>query len=318
MCAGKRECPVSELELELIRGDPAEVIALARRIAEHVPLRLGVMSKAERGFALADGKLGKAVKAERVPVLPGMTVAEGFAAIIGACLRHYLRNEPVVIEKRLPTALHQARVAMRRLRSAFSLFRTAVADAEFERLRDELRWFTGSLGDARNLDVYLESKLGPDERKALGERRDGAYDRVIAAMDSARIRSLLLDLIAWSGFGEWQGHANAQRPLEHFVSGRIDRLWRKISHARHLKDMDDHERHRLRILIKKLRYALEFVELLYVHASEQQTKFGKAVEDAAGSAGPSQRQRRRPDPGHRGHLDDRTQRANGAGARVAG
>jgi inorganic triphosphatase YgiF len=278
MRSGKRECPVSELELELIKGDPAEVIALARRVAEHVPVALGVMSKAERGFALADGRLGKVIKAEPVPILPGMSVAEGLAAIIGACLRHYRRNESLVVEKRLANALHQARVAMRRLRSAFSLFRTAVADAEFEHLRDELRWFTGTLGDARNLDVYLESKLGADERKAVQERREGAYDRVIAAMGSARVRSLLFNLVAWSEFGEWRKDGVAQRPLEPYISGRIDRLWHKVSHAHHLKDMEDHDRHRLRILIKKLRYALEFTEPLFAHVEEQQKAFAKAVE----------------------------------------
>ena len=277
--AGRHECPVSELELELIKGEPEAVIALARRIAKHVPVKLGVMSKAEQGFALADGKLGKVVKAEPVPVRPGMNVADGFATILAACFRHYRRNEQLVIEKRNPAALHQVRVALRRLRSAMSLFRNVACDAEFERLRDDLRWFTRLLGDARNLDVYLENTLAPDKRSPLKQRREKAYDCVIAAMDSDRVRSLLFDLIAWSRVGEWRGHANAMRPLEPYASGRIDRLWHKISHSRHLPAMDDHERHRLRILIKKLRYALEFVEALFVHRAEQQKQFGKAVEE---------------------------------------
>jgi len=160
-----------------------------------------------------------------------------------------------------------------------SLFRIVACDAEFERLRDDLRWFTRVLGDARNLDVYLENELAPDERAPVKQRREKAYDRVIAAMDSDRVRSLLFDLVAWSRIGEWRAHANAMRPLEPYVGGRIDRLWHKISHSRHLPAMDDHERHRLRILIKKLRYALEFVEALYAHRAEQQKQFGKAVEE---------------------------------------
>ena len=75
--------------------------------------------------------------------------------IANACIQHYRLNEPLVIATRDAAALHQTRVAMRRLRSAFTLFRPALHGAEYQRLRNELRWFTAQLGDARNLDVYL-------------------------------------------------------------------------------------------------------------------------------------------------------------------
>jgi len=279
MSAAGRELPVCEIEIELLRGDPARAVALARRIARDVPMKLGVMSKAERGFALADGSLGKVTKAEPVPIRPGMTVAEGFATIVTACIRHFRRNEPLVIEKRTMSALHQARVAMRRLRSTLTLFRTVVADDEFMALRDELRWFTGKLGDARNLDVYLQGDLPRDEKRTLKAKRERVYDQVIETMESARFRRLMLDLIAWAYLGEWRTRGNACMPLEPFVNRRIDRLWAKIGRARHLPHMDDEERHQLRIQVKRLRYALEFVEPLHAHESERQKAFAKAVED---------------------------------------
>jgi inorganic triphosphatase YgiF len=279
LSAAGNELPVSEIEIELLAGTPASAIALARRIAAEVPVKLGVMSKAERGFALADGALSTATKAEPVPVNAGMTVAQGFATIVAACLRHFRLNEPLVIEHRSMDALHQCRVAMRRLRSALTLFRAAVADEEFERIREELRWFTGELGDARNLDVYLQRELGPDERAPLEDKREAAYDIVVAAMDSRRFRSLMLDLVAWSALGEWRRHANAARPLTPFANGRIDRLWAKISASSDLAAMDDDARHQLRISIKKLRYALEFVAALHAHERQRQKKFARAVED---------------------------------------
>jgi inorganic triphosphatase YgiF len=277
--AGGRKLPVHEIEIELLRGSAQSAVEIARRIAGEVPVKLGVMSKAERGFALADGELGKVSKAGPVLVQPGMTVADGFATIVMACLRHFRLNEPLVIEERTAEALHQARVAMRRLRSALSLFRTAVGDADFGRIRDELRWFTGELGDARNLDVYLRRDLPEVEREALETKREHAYDHVVAAMNSHRFRTLMLDLVAWAAIGEWREHPNAERPLEPYVNRRIDRLWHKITAAGDLADMDADERHQLRIGIKKLRYAVEFVEALHTHESQRQKKFGKAVED---------------------------------------
>jgi inorganic triphosphatase YgiF len=285
ICAGKRNLHLSEIEVELIRGKPASAVDLARRIAAEVPVKLGVLSKAERGFALADGKLGKIVKAEPVRIDASMSVAEGFQAIVGACIRHFRLNEPVVIEKRLPEALHQARVALRRLRAAMSLFRTSIADEEFVRIRGELRWFTGQLGDARNLDVYLQRDLPAAQARTLRENREAAYDRVIEAMDSRRLRTLMLDLVSWSMLGEWRDRPNARLPIEPYVSRRIDRLWHKVNGADHLSRMDDEERHQLRILVKKLRYALEFVGPLHAHEAARQKKFGHALEELQESLG---------------------------------
>jgi len=92
--AGGRSQRISELELELLDGDPSTAFKLARKIGDREPVKLGVMSKAERGFALANGRLGKVFKAEPVAIRPGMTIAEGFAVIVAACVRHFRLNEP--------------------------------------------------------------------------------------------------------------------------------------------------------------------------------------------------------------------------------
>ena len=136
----------------------------ARRLSERVPVRLGVLTKAERGARLSAGKSRKVTKSEAVDINSRMTVAEAFGVIVSACIKHYRLNEPLVIRDSKVEALHQARVAMRRLRSALTLFKPAIEDVEFEHLRQELRWFTGELGDARNIDVYSERELADDER----------------------------------------------------------------------------------------------------------------------------------------------------------
>ncbi|MEA3001265.1 MAG: triphosphatase, partial [Sphingomonadales bacterium] len=225
---GGEERPLHEVEIELKSGNPGAVLDLARRLAERVPLRIGVLSKAERGFALADGSLDKVSKAEPVAIREDMDVAEGFTAIVHACLRHFRLNEPLVAGRREPEALHQARVAMRRLRSAFSLFRPALGGDEYEALREELRWFTGTLGEARNLDVFLAggSEAAVADRATLEAAREQAYDRVIEALDTRRFRDLMLGLVAWTDGGAWRERRKAQAPLLDFARSRLDRLWR--------------------------------------------------------------------------------------------
>jgi triphosphatase len=276
---GDRSQILCELELELVDGEPAELFRVARLFAESVPMRIGVLSKAERGFALADNMLDRVHKAGAVAVEPGMTVAAAFAVVALACIKHFRLNEPVVIASRNPSALHQTRVAMRRMRSAFALFRPALSGADYGRLRGELRWFTSQLGDARNLDVYLERDLAEDERRALTERREDAYVQVIEAMESRRLRDLMLDLAGWVALGDWQSNKRALRPIGPYAEKRLEKMWSiVVGPAAQIADMDEAVRHALRIEVKKLRYAVEFLRGVYPDEAGQQKKVAAAVE----------------------------------------
>lgn len=269
-----------ELELELLEGEPACLLAAAKAVAEYVPVHIGVLSKAERGARLASGAFERISKAAPVRIEPGMNVAEAFEVMVHACLRHYRLNEPLVIAERIPGALHQSRVAMRRLRSAFALFKSAIADVEYQYLREELRWFTNQLGDARNLDVYLMRDLPDDERETLTARRERAYDQVIAAMNSPRLRRLMLELVGWTAFGPWRSGRQAAKPVEAYAGRRLDRLWDMIAAlGPELAHLDEETRHELRIQVKKMRYAIEFLRALYPAARADEKRFAAAVEE---------------------------------------
>ena len=286
MHAGGQSQRFDELELELVSGEPSCLLTAARTIADRVPVRIGVLTKAERGARLASGAFKKVTKAGAVHVEHGMTVAQAFEVMVHACLKHYRLNEPLVIDGRVKEALHQSRVAMRRLRSAFTLFKSAIEDVEYQYLREELRWFTAQLGDARNLDVYLERDLPEADREALHIRRDQAYDQVIAAMNSQRFRMLVIELIGWTAFGPWRRGKKARKPVEGYASQRLDRLWSSIAHiGHHIADLDEHTRHRLRIQVKKMRYAIEFLRGLFPETRAEDKRFAAAVEELQESLG---------------------------------
>jgi triphosphatase len=86
--AGKAESPLCELELELKSGKPRALFALAGEIGAALPLRLGVLSKAERGYALEAGVLGEAAKADPIAIPGKINEGEAFRAVAQACLRH--------------------------------------------------------------------------------------------------------------------------------------------------------------------------------------------------------------------------------------
>jgi CHAD domain-containing protein len=247
-------------------------------------MKHSVMRKAEQGPAMVDGT-APARKAEPVQVERSMTVAQGFETIVGACLHHFQLNQPVVINVRDVEALHQLRVAIRRLRSGLTLFRPAVADHEFEHLHGELRWLMAESGDARNLDVYLHCDLTHDQRSFVENRRTDAYDRAISALRSARCRRLMLDMVAWASAGQWRENAVAAEPLGRFANDRIVGLWSKVVDSRRLGALTDTQRHRLRIRVKKLRYALEFVDALHDRKTRRKRRFRRALKKAQDSLG---------------------------------
>jgi inorganic triphosphatase YgiF len=262
--AGKAETPLCELELELKSGKPRALFALAEEIGAALPLRLGVLSKAERAYALAERVLGQATKAE--PVTLAVPVSEGaaFRAVAQACLRHYRLNEIVLLERRDADALHQARIALRRLRSALSLFRPTVRGKDYQALREEVGWLAGQFGDARNLDVLLAGEEGLEIDEAVHERllkaRAKAYDRVEEALGSARVLGLMLGLSLWIEAGAWRFRERAARDLAGLAAEQLEKQWRRVRRAgARIDKTGPEDRHRLRLDVKKLRYSAEFL-----------------------------------------------------------
>ncbi|HEV7309599.1 CHAD domain-containing protein [Ensifer sp.] len=264
--SASRRTPVVEIELELKDGDPKALFVLARRIEAIVPIRFGVMSKAERGFRLIAAEQ-VVFKAEPVELDRDMGVAKSFRAVALACLRHYRLNETVFRERSNPEALHQARVALRRLRSAFSLYKDMLLDDESQRIRGELKWLAGVFGAARDVDVLLTRQPGPDLRERLQTARATRYAELFEALDGSRGRALLLDLHEWLHGGAYLSNVPAEfrdRSAVDFAEAVLDRERRKLKkHGRALGKVSDEERHEARKDAKKLRYAAEFFASLF-------------------------------------------------------
>jgi CHAD domain-containing protein len=231
---------------------------------------------------------------------PQISAADAFKTIARTCVRHFRLNERLLIETRDPEALHQCRVALRRLRSALSVFKEVIADDEIADLKGRLRTISQDLGGARDLDVFLAKLNQPDgslarpdvEDRELLERtrkdREDAYSRVIAALQDQRFHSLMFDVIAWIETGPWlhaddpMAQVRRQQPVERFAAETLDRRRRKVRRrGRHLEELDPSARHRVRIEAKKLRYATEFFASLATGRKNQrrQQAFSKALED---------------------------------------
>ena len=273
---GRQSSPLCEVELELKRGEAAELFKFARMLAEEVPVQLAVKSKAERGYALIAGEVPQAVKAAPVALTPDFSRQAAFQAIARACLRQLVANQPATLGGN-PEGLHQMRVALRRLRAAVSLFADMLLGPQTEEIKTQFKWITQELGPARELDVFIKRVVRPvtDSKpngpgvavlaKDLQRRHEEAFARVCAAVESTRFRSLVLDTAGWIEAGDWTRSTDdstrllREQPIVPAAAAELRQRWKKVLKAgAQLGELDPQRRHKMRIQAKKLRYASEF------------------------------------------------------------
>lgn len=180
--------------------------------------------------------------------------------IVSRCRDDLLKYRAVVLTSRRPIGIHQTRVALRRLRAAFGLFKSAVDGPVVRALSAEARWLAGECGPARDLYVFMTESVedAPPTVKRIANRLSQVhFERARAALSGAR----------FDGFNAQLAGFIALSPAD--TDQRLDRFARRVLQDRHhkverrgrkLASLDAERLHRLRIAIKKLRYAADFLQ----------------------------------------------------------
>ncbi|ODU46480.1 CYTH and CHAD domain-containing protein [uncultured Aquimonas sp.] len=267
--AGDQVDPICEIEIELLEGSSSEVFTLARELLQLASLKLDNRSKAQRGFALLAPLALEPARA-KAPALEGsMPAQRASARLLGAALEQLESNEAGLIAADDPEFLHQARVALRRLRALLRLFSPLLTLAEIEALKPRLRALGQALGACRDWDVLCTETLPrvrsgmtrPDAldplAQAVREQRLGAQVAVRACLAERDYTDLKLAL--GSLIVELAQAAPADAPLlEDFAREQLQRAARKVRkrHQAHDANCID-SLHGLRIEVKKLRYACD-------------------------------------------------------------
>jgi CHAD domain-containing protein len=164
------------------------------------------------------------------------------------------------------------RVGLRRSRSALRAFRELVPKNAAKPIAARLRGLMSDLGAARDWDVFCESLLRigmhqPDRAPAMAQllarawvKRAAARRRARETAASPKLQAFLLRALRWVNAGPSKGRVEkAERSLGAFAASSLERLHRKsLKQAQDIDWSDPERRHRLRIRMKRLRYACDF------------------------------------------------------------
>jgi len=207
-------------------------------------------------------------------------------------VRSYLRRQLAELERTDPIvrvdpsdeeALHDLRVAIRRIRAVLRSTRELFDPEWVTSLRTELKWLGGELADARDLDVLL-LYLGDGDAEAmpivkgLQTDRRRARARVTKALESARYEVLLETLRR--GIDAPPVRA-IDMALERVAAREFQRLRRTVESLG--RKPSPESLHRARIQAKRARYAAELAEPVAGKRARRFVRAAKSFQDAVGA-----------------------------------
>lgn len=271
LLAGGGTADWTEIEVELADdADPAVLDAVEKRLR-----------KAGIHPSDAPSKLARAL--HETGLEPERQAAEDADGTARAAVLAYVREQvealvrlDPAVRRDLPDAVHQLRVACRRLRSAFKTYRKVLDRDVTDPIGDELKWLAGELGHARDQEV-LAARLG-DALDGLGRehvrgpvrgrlrtwdrtRTTGSRHRALDALDSPRHLALLdaLDGLLADPPLKPAARGKAAKVLPKAVRRDYRRLARRIGPALDLAPGHDRDLalHEARKAAKRARYAAD-------------------------------------------------------------
>jgi CHAD domain-containing protein len=200
-----------------------------------------------------------------------------------------------------PDAVHQMRVATRRLRSTLQAFGKVLRRRDTQALSAELKWLGGVLGEARDaevLDARMERRaretpaellLGPVQARIQGHfaaLKAAARTSLLEALDSQRYFALLdgLDRL----LADPPVTAKARKPAGHVLPAMNARAYRRL--ARRMRyiprapssNARDAALHEARKAAKRARYAAEAVSPALGGQARRFAKRMKALQSVLG------------------------------------
>lgn len=155
--AGEHAEPICELELELLSGNPADVLKLARQLVSQPGLRQGNLSKAAGGYHLAQGNPKREIKPLTLLKLPPKaTVEQGMEAALELALDHWLYHEELWLRGNEKAKYH-VQEAIGLVRHTLALFGAIVPRKASTRLRDLLTQCEATLASEASAETVAYS-----------------------------------------------------------------------------------------------------------------------------------------------------------------
>ncbi len=271
----------------IVTGQATAAATLAAALSDVVRLTVPRAGLAAQAMAVASGHVPAPRRSGAPAIPPGTTVAEALACVVTHLADVILYWASLVPGAATPEPVHQMRVAVRRLRSALSVFRRASVDQAgacpwLDDLALQLKSLAGQLGQARDWDVFIEGTgrevagAFPTDRRiaqlnaGAARKRAAAYAGLASLFASSTWAKLEMTLALLPTLCPWQqgaqpgGAGRLALPIRDYAADSLKRRLKSVlTYGADLSSHDPNALHELRKQAKRLRYATEFFTPLF-------------------------------------------------------
>ncbi len=273
---GEARTSMQRVEVEALTGAHEPLQSLVKTLRRDCALEAASDTKYSQGLKSVGLTPGSAPRFEPTVVAASMPIAEVALANLRLFLSAWHLHEPGARLGDDPEELHDLRVAGRRLDAILRQFRSSLP-APFVRVRQTLKKVLRVLGDARDLDVALSEleafsrdlpesdrvSVEPLRQHLVSERRR-ARAQMLKVLDSGSTQKSLRKLTSLLAPSAASQQASTETVLS-VAPELIRRRYRKVRKGADLVTADSSTQayHAVRGKVKKLRYALEAVAVIY-------------------------------------------------------
>jgi len=279
--AHAKQAPILEVELELKSGKPSALLQLGAALAREYPLLPESDSKFYRGLQLAGLATIQPRQTENLEIDQNKLVGEGLPTILIQLIAQFLAAQQIFLaDPTQPEYVHELRISLRRLRSLLEFYGPFVDHERYTYHQAELRKLGQMLGGLREIDVAyatwrqcsdaqftsIEGKISLEG--VLTKQRLLEAKKIYRSLNAGLATPLLLDL--WAMLTEKGQPRTDHHPTIGEYSVRRLSHWLKTV-AKQGKEIDwtgMENVHKLRLQIKKIRYAVEVLGPVFNQGSQ--------------------------------------------------
>src|SRR5450631_3928817 len=274
---GEPQTSMQRVEVEALTEAHEPLQSLVKTLRSDCALETASDTKYSQGLRSVGLAPGPAPEFTPTVVDASMSIVEVALANLRRYLSAWHLHEPGARLGDHPEELHDLRVAGRKLDAILRQFRSSLP-ASFLRIRATLKKVLRALGDSRDLDVALSEletfsrelpksdrdSVEPLKRHLVSER-GRARARMLSVLDSASVQKDLQELTSLLTAHSAASQQSSPELVLNVAPELIRRRYRKVRKGADLLTSDSsiEAYHEVRGHVKKLRYALEAVAVLY-------------------------------------------------------
>ncbi|CAG9000150.1 MAG: hypothetical protein CENE_02140 [Candidatus Celerinatantimonas neptuna] len=240
--SGEKQEPIQEIELELVKGDIAQLFYLAGRLTELSGLQLSSSSKAKRGYALADQTPHEQPSLLHfVPLSADMSIPEAFIQSLEYAMHHWQYHQQLYIQSHDLKALIQLKQASMLMHQVFNIYQDVVDfncpwHAELLWWLRQLSWLEEALSIEKLLDQHGAFIRKLNNRRTLSRQLEDRLkqlpdaDDVLKLLSSPRYNRLMVDIVSWLYQGERVSSVQ-QIELLDFAEQALELSWQELRNS---------------------------------------------------------------------------------------